>query len=82
MSLLHIGLDIGSTTAKSVVLDDDDRIVYSRYRRHFADIRAITDTLMSEIHESFCDADITIAVTGSGALALAEGMRVPFAQEL
>ncbi|MDR3230525.1 MAG: acyl-CoA dehydratase activase-related protein [Synergistaceae bacterium] len=82
MSLLHIGLDIGSITVKSVVLDDDDRIIYSKYCRHFADIRSITGVLMSEIHQSFRDASTTIAVTGSGALALAEGMQVTFAQEL
>ncbi|MDR1731130.1 MAG: acyl-CoA dehydratase activase [Synergistaceae bacterium] len=81
-SILHVGLDIGSTTAKSVVLDDDDKIIYSRYCRHFADIRAITSTLMSEIQDNFNNFGATIAVTGSGALALAEGMNVPFAQEL
>ena len=69
--MLHVGLDIGSTTAKSVVLDDDDRVIHSQYCRHFADIRSTAGSLMSEIHENFCDADITIAVTGSGALALA-----------
>ncbi|MDR1649718.1 MAG: 2-hydroxyglutaryl-CoA dehydratase, partial [Synergistaceae bacterium] len=82
MSSVHIGLDIGSTTAKSVVLNNDDTIIHSRYCRHFADIRSIAGSLMSEIQEKFRDADATITVTGSGALALAEGMKLPFAQEL
>ncbi|MDR2180213.1 MAG: acyl-CoA dehydratase activase [Synergistaceae bacterium] len=81
-SALHVGFDIGSTTAKSVVLDDDDRIIHSRYCRHFADIRATVGKLISEIQENFQSADATIAVTGSGALALAEGTKFPFAQEL
>ncbi|MDR2174423.1 MAG: acyl-CoA dehydratase activase [Synergistaceae bacterium] len=81
-SVLHIGLDIGSTTAKSVVLNNDDKIIHSRYCRHFADIRSIAGTLMSEIQEKFRGSDATITVTGSGALALADVMKLPFAQEL
>jgi predicted CoA-substrate-specific enzyme activase len=79
---LHVGLDIGSTTAKSVILDDEDHMIYSRYYRHFADIRSITGSLMSEIQDNFQSSDATVAMTGSGALALAEGMKVPFAQEV
>ncbi|MDR1621233.1 MAG: acyl-CoA dehydratase activase [Synergistaceae bacterium] len=81
-SALHVGLDIGSTTAKSVVLDDDDKIIHSRYCRHFANIRSTVGTLISEIQENFHSFNATVAVTGSGALALAEGMKLPFAQEL
>ena len=44
MQLLHAGLDIGSTTAKVVVLDEYDRIIFSRYSRHFADIRAAEES--------------------------------------
>ncbi|MDR3355174.1 MAG: acyl-CoA dehydratase activase, partial [Synergistaceae bacterium] len=82
MSLLHVGLDIGSTTAKAVVLDDDDRIIYSRYCRHFADIHTAIGGMMSEISESFSDSMKTVAVAGSGALALAEVVQVHFEQEL
>ncbi|MDR1915210.1 MAG: acyl-CoA dehydratase activase [Synergistaceae bacterium] len=82
MSLLHVGLDIGSTTAKAVVLDEDDRIIHSSYRRHFSDIRTTAGGIMSEIKEQYSDSMITLAMAGSGALALAEGMHVPFAQEL
>ncbi|MDR1482933.1 MAG: acyl-CoA dehydratase activase, partial [Synergistaceae bacterium] len=82
MSLLHVGLDIGSTTAKAVVLDDDDRVIYSRYCRHFADIRTAIGGMMSEISENFSDSMKTVAIAGSGALALAEGVQVHFEQEL
>ena len=81
MSLLHAGLDIGSTTAKAVVLDDEDRILFSRYIRHFADIQGTARRLLAEIRENYFGSAFTMSVAGSGALELAEGMSVPFTQE-
>ena len=80
MDVLHVGLDIGSTTAKAVVLDDDDRLIHGSYRRHFADIRATASGIMEELRKNYSDSMITMAVAGSGALTIAEGMHVPFAQ--
>ena len=51
--LLHAGLDIGSTTAKAVVLDNEDRILFSRYIRHFADIQGTARRILSEIRENY-----------------------------
>ncbi len=81
MQLLHAGLDIGSTTAKAVVLDKYDRILFSRYSRHFADIRTAVDRLVDEIKDTFAGSRFTLAMAGSGALELARGMDVPFTQE-
>ena len=81
MELLHAGLDIGSTTAKAVVLDKYDKIVFYRYSRHFADIRTAVERLVSDIRESFSEAKLTLAMAGSGALEIARGMDVPFTQE-
>jgi predicted CoA-substrate-specific enzyme activase len=82
MSLLHVGLDIGSTTAKAVVLDEDDRLIHSDYRRHYADIRTTATGIMEDLRKNYGDSMMTLAVAGSGALAIAEGMHVQFAQEL
>ena len=82
MSLLHVGLDIGSTTAKAVVLDGKDRLIFGSYRRHYADIRMTVGGLMEEIGRHCGDSRITVAMAGSGALSIAEGMSVPFTQEL
>ncbi|MDR0764295.1 MAG: acyl-CoA dehydratase activase, partial [Synergistaceae bacterium] len=82
MALLHVGLDIGSTTAKAVVLDEKDRLIHSTYRRHYADIRAAAGGMMEELRQNYGDSMITLAVAGSGALAIAEGMRLTFTQEL
>jgi hypothetical protein len=46
MALLHVGLDIGSTTAKAVVLDEKDCLIHSTYRRHYADIRTTAGGIM------------------------------------
>lgn len=81
MELLHAGLDIGSTTAKAVVLDQYDKIVFYRYSRHFADIRTAVEKLVSDIKDSFSGARLTLAMAGSGALEIARGMNVPFTQE-
>ena len=82
MSVLHVGLDIGSTTAKVAVLDGEDRLLYSRYCRHFADIPAAVDGLIAEVRGNYRGKDITLALAGSGAISLAEGIEIPFAQEL
>ncbi|MDR3076151.1 MAG: acyl-CoA dehydratase activase [Synergistaceae bacterium] len=82
MSLLHVGLDIGSTTAKAVVLDEEDRLIHSSYRRHYADIRTTAGGIMQELSRNYSDSMITLAVAGSGALSIAEGMHLQFAQEL
>lgn len=82
MSLLHAGLDIGSTTAKAVVIDDKDEILYSCYRRHFSDIKTTISQIIDEIRERFGSSEMTFAIAGSGALGMAEGLGVPFAQEL
>lgn len=82
MPILHVGLDIGSTTAKAVVLDGSDHIIFSRYARHFADVRSAAAKLVTEIKENYIDSVFTVGLAGSGALELARGLEVPFTQEL
>ena len=45
----RIGLDVGSTTVKCVVLDENDKIVFSTYRRHFSKISEMTAQLLAEV---------------------------------
>ena len=78
---LSLGLDIGSTTVKAVVLDGA-RTVFSRYRRHNADARGALRTLLTEIEERFPDAAMACAVTGSAGLGVADLMRIAFVQEV
>ena len=82
MPHLHMGLDIGSTTAKAVLLDERDRIVHSRYCRHFSDVRTTVSEIFNEIRHSFSGSGITLEIAGSGGMGVAEEMKLPFTQEL
>lgn len=80
--LLHLGLDVGSTTVKLVILDKNAHILYSRYQRHFSDIRKTIYELVSNAYENFHKEDITIMATGSGGLAVSQWLDIPFIQEV
>lgn len=87
---LRVGLDIGSTTVKAVVLgrtDSLDAVLFSDYRRHHANVRATVAGLLEDIHKELeargrGDEPIRLAITGSGGLALADNLHVPFVQEV
>ncbi|MDO4987996.1 MAG: acyl-CoA dehydratase activase-related protein [Synergistes sp.] len=81
MCVLHVGFDIGSTTTKAVVFDDSDKLLFSKYGRHFADLKTSVEKLTAEIKDKFSSAKFTLAMAGSGALDIAHGMDVPFTQE-
>lgn len=80
--LLHVGLDVGSTTVKLVVLDRQDNIIFSKYQRHYSDIKKTIYSLLSEACELFSDDDITIMATGSGGISVSEWLGLDFIQEV
>lgn len=79
---LHLGLDVGSTTVKIVILDDDDNILYSKYQRHYSDIKFTIISIITEAYEKFKNESVTVMVTGSGGLSVSEWMNVKFIQEV
>ena len=79
---LHIGIDVGSTTVKVAVLDDENAIHHSCYKRHHADIRATIIEVVGEAAEQYPDTPMTIAITGSGGLLLAQWLGIEFVQEV
>ncbi|MEE0344572.1 MAG: BadF/BadG/BcrA/BcrD ATPase family protein, partial [Eggerthellaceae bacterium] len=79
---LHLGIDVGSTTVKVAVLDNNQQIVYSVYRRHHADVRATVLEVLREAAAQFPDQPITIAITGSGGLLLSQWLNLEFVQEV
>lgn len=87
---LRVGLDIGSTTVKAVVLDQSDSLgdtLFSDYRRHHANVRATVAGLLVDIRKKLVDLGrgdepIRLSITGSGGLALADNLHVPFIQEV
>ncbi|MBQ8796218.1 MAG: 2-hydroxyacyl-CoA dehydratase [Clostridia bacterium] len=78
----RIGLDVGSTTVKCVVLDENDKIVFSTYRRHFSKISEMTAQLLAEVYEATNDEKMYIAVSGSAGMGMANDLRLPFVQEV
>lgn len=82
MSQIHVGLDVGSTTVKVVVLNTQLELVYSKYERHFSDIRKTVSLLLEGIVKHFPGYSCTIKVTGSGGLGISTWLDIPFIQEV
>lgn len=83
MKEYRLGIDIGSTTLKAVVIDSDTKeIVFNRYIRHNADINRSLHTTITEIEKEIGDALVYISVTGSIGMGIAEKLKIPFIQEV
>ena len=80
---MKVGLDVGSTTIKCVVLNEEDRIVYSTYERHFSHILEKSQELLSRVaEEQIPDGRAQFAISGSAGMGMAESVGVPFVQEV
>ncbi len=82
MSRLHMGIDVGSTTVKVVVLDDNKKVLFSEYRRHFSDIKSTVAELFGEVGDTVKDNKFSVVITGSGGLLLSKMLGLPFVQEV
>src|SRR5574344_2172648 len=86
---IRIGIDVGSTTVKIAVLDDNDILIYSDYERQRADIRSTIITVVNQALDVLekkvfggKDRTVTVKVTGSGGLSVSQWLSVPFIQEV
>lgn len=77
-----LGIDIGSTTVKIAILDEKHNILFSDYKRHYANIRETLSTLLSQAYEELGNLSLHPMITGSGGLTLANHLGVPFTQEV
>ena len=78
-----IGLDVGSTTIKCVVLDENGKIVFSSYERHFSQIASQTAALLEKIEKDFLKgAKARLMVSGSAGMGMADRCSLPFIQEV
>ncbi len=82
VNTLKVGIDVGSTTVKVAILDQNNQIVYSVYRRHHADVRATVLEVLSQAAEQFPSQEVTVAITGSGGLLLSQWLNLEFVQEV
>lgn len=80
-SYLSLGIDIGSTTVKTV-LTDNGKTVYEKYRRHFSKVRETALDMLCEMRDIIGDTEFTVALSGSAGLGLAQAIDAPFVQEV
>lgn len=77
-----LGIDIGSTTVKIAILDSENKILFSDYERHYANIQETLAGLLSKAKELLGEIDLHPMITGSGGLTLSKHLDVPFVQEV
>lgn len=80
---MRVGLDIGSTTIKCVVIDDNNQIVFSLYRRHYSHIKENLLKILNEVNEQNIDlSDAYIGMSGSAGMGIADAFGISFIQEV
>lgn len=77
-----LGIDIGSTTVKIAILDDEHNILFSDYKRHYANIRETLFGLIGDASQKLGNLTLHPMITGSGGLTLANHLGIPFVQEV
>ncbi|MEL7567717.1 MAG: BadF/BadG/BcrA/BcrD ATPase family protein, partial [Dehalobacterium sp.] len=81
-NLFHVGIDIGSTTVKVVILSSRKELIYRRYERHYADIKKKLRQILNDAAEIIKDDPLSIMITGSGGMSIANSMGISFTQEV
>ena len=81
-NILRIGVDIGSTTIKMVVINKEEEILFKTYRRHLADIRNAFKACLQDAENILKDKELVFSISGSGGMSLAEKLNVEFIQEV
>jgi len=77
-----IGIDVGSTTIKVIVLNMNQDVVYKKYERHFAGIKEKLKFLLYDVFKELGNIDAHVVITGSGGMNLAKSLDVNFTQEV
>jgi predicted CoA-substrate-specific enzyme activase len=77
-----LGIDVGSTTVKTVITDREGSIIYSKYQRHFSKVKETVTEQLKLIQADYPDETFTVAMTGSAGLGLANSAEIPFVQEV
>ena len=79
---LHVGLDVGSTTVKIIVMNENLETIYTDYQRHFSDTKNTVCNVLEELLKMYPDNEFTVALTGSGAISVSKFLDLPFIQEV
>ena len=80
---MRLGLDIGSTTIKCVVLDEDNKLIYSTYERHYSQITEKIAELLDRVRREIKGAEnALVALSGSAGMGVAQDCGIDFVQEV
>ncbi|MBM3179017.1 MAG: CoA activase [Chloroflexi bacterium] len=82
MSNLRLGIDIGSTTAKAVILNGGKDLLFSSYRRHNAETLQTVQAMLADAKEKLGDVEVDVLITGSAGMGVCERFSLPFIQEV
>ena len=74
----RVGIDIGSTTVKIAIIDEQNKILFSAYERHYANIQETLRGIIERAYEQLGDQAIAPMITGSGGLTISEHLNIPF----
>ena len=77
----NMGIDVGSTTVKTVILDGDE-VVFKEYRRHFSDVKKAVKEILQDVYRELGDIEISVVVTGSGGIDISNYLNLKFVQEV
>ena len=81
--MLKLGLDIGSTTIKCVVLDEENKIIYSTYERHYSQITEKIAEILATVRSKVKGVEnAAVALSGSAGMGVAESSNIDFVQEV
>ena len=78
----RIGIDIGSTTVKVVVLDDNNQLLFRSYERHFSKVRERTCETLRSIADQYSGEEVKVVITGSAGLGVSKASGIDFVQEV
>ena len=78
---MKLGIDVGSTTVKLVLLDDEKKILYKRYERHMSSVFDKVAELLTDFRKEY-EGEFHVTITGSGGLSLSNKLQIPFEQEV
>ena len=82
MNTYTLGIDIGSTTVKIAILDEQENLLFADYERHFANIQETLADLLEKAQGKLGEMTLCPVITGSGGLTLANHLEIPFVQEV
>jgi len=78
----RVGIDVGSTTIKCVVLNEDNQIIYKNYQRHFSLIRTKIKEILEIVEHNYSEEKLAVCISGSAGMGIAHKLKVPFIQEV